>query len=210
MIGIFRHHPLASGDSCAGLLTALGRQHDIRFFTARQCTDNALASCDLIAFPGGVGEADDWHKVLRPVRPAVQRYVAEGGKFLGICMGAYWAGPEYFNLLSGVKPEQYIKRPGAEIRRSYRTVAEVNWQGTQELIYFWDGPAFIAPVRNYKTLALYRNGDPAAIMQGNVGLIGPHLEAMRTWFRSKKLAPLYHDGAHFELLREFVDELLAR
>lgn len=210
MIGIFRHHPIASGDSCAGLLTALSKHHDIKFFSARQCTDRALKGCDMIAFPGGVGEADEWHRLLRPARGAVQRYVARGGKFLGICMGAYWAGPDYFDLLQGVYPMQYIRTERADIRRSYRTVAEVTWQGAPENMFFWDGPAFVSASRNFKTIATYANKLPMAIMQRNVGLIGCHPEAMRTWFRSKKLAPLYHDGAHFDLLRDFVRELLER
>ena len=120
------------------------------------------------------------------------------------------SGKDYFDLLSDVYPMQYIRCERTDIRRSYRTVAEVTWDGAPETMFFWDGPAFVSNARNYRTVAKYANGLPMAIMQRRVGLIGCHPEAMRTWYRSKKMAPLYHDGAHFELLREFVRELLER
>jgi glutamine amidotransferase-like uncharacterized protein len=157
---------------------------------------------DLVVFPGGDGEATAFRSALKDNLNDVRGFMQRGGKYLGICMGAYWADAYYFNLLQGTRCVQYIKRPRADIRSSYGTVAAVNWQGQDKRMYFYDGPTYVGGA--FHTLASYANGDPMAVVQGSVGLIGCHLESQQHWYSKKVLQPHWHQNTHHRLLWQFV------
>jgi hypothetical protein len=74
----------------------------------------------------------------------------------------------------------------------------------------YDGPAFIGDESKFETIARYSNGDPAAIIQNKIGLIGPHLEAEEYWYSKPYLHKHWHEGRHHKLLREFVTKLLEK
>jgi glutamine amidotransferase-like uncharacterized protein len=140
----------------------------------------------------------------------VADFVEQGGRYLGICMGAYWAGSHYFDILDGVDAVQYIKRPTSDIRRSYGTVAPVTWLGQEENMYFYDGCALIGDERKFTTVARYANNDPMAIIQGTVGIIGCHPESQEYWYKRpwQYINQHWHQGQHHKLLRKFVDRLM--
>ena len=125
-------------------------------------------------------------------------------------MGAYWAGPHYFNMLRDIDTVQYIKRPGAEVKRSFSTTTEVTWRGRKEQMFFYDGCSLIGTKRNFRTIAHYTNGDPAAIIQDRIGVIGPHPESDSYWYNRAYLAPYWHEYRHHKLLLDFANELLGR
>jgi hypothetical protein len=53
------------------------------------------------------------------------------------------------------------------------------------------------------------NGDPMALIQDNVGIIGCHLESQPHWYDSYSwMQGKYHNDRHHKLLLEFVDELM--
>lgn len=210
-IGIFLHHPECSQDCVDGMTIALREQYNIKTFTEQQCNPQTLATLDAVAFPGGIGDASSYDKFFRrKAQNAVADYVANGGKYLGICMGAYWAGSYYFDILCGVDATQYIKRPQTEIKRPYSTVARVEWNGEQEDMFFYDGCALIGDERDFKTIARYKNGDPMAIIQNNVGLIGCHPESQLYWYEKPRqyINNYWHGGHHHELLLQFTNELM--
>ncbi len=206
-IALFMNNPVAEVACCNGMMEALEDYYRFSIFSRKTITDIDFSKIDLIAFPGGRGDADIFDRVINKNAKLVQDYVADGGKYLGICMGAYWASEHYFNLLKDTKVHQYITRPKAEVRRSYQTVLDVTWKRKATKMYFFDGCSFTG--NNFKTIARYGNGDPMAIIQKNVGLIGCHPESRETWFKKRKyLRPHWHNGEHHKLLQEFVAELL--
>ena len=169
-----------------------------------------LQDATVIAFPGGIGDADRYHDFFRR-RSAnlIADFVEQGGHYLGICMGAYWAGSHYFDILDSVDAVQYIKRPGADIRRSYGTVSNVTWLSQQETMYFYDGCALIGDETKFETVARYANGDPMAIIQNRVGIIGCHPESQKYWYEApyKYINQYWHHGRHHSLLLDFVNRL---
>ena len=202
-IGLFYKPPHAAADCCVAILKALTPDYDVDLLDIADCTYARMRSLQIVAFPGGVGEADDWSQIFQDAAKDVRLFVQKGGAYLGICMGAYWAGPGYFDLLRNVKVDQYVRK--AEIKRSYQTVARVTWNGQPETMFFWDGPQFTGS--DFETVATYANGAPMAIQQGRVGLIGCHPEAEESWFARKYLRRHWHGGRHWELLRAFVHTL---
>jgi glutamine amidotransferase-like uncharacterized protein len=192
------------------MVKALTPHYDVRIFGVHDRLEDVLDKSDIVAFPGGIGDVSTYDNFFR--RRSANRvadFVAGGGKYLGICMGAYWAGSRYFDILRGVDVEQYIKRPKADIKRPYGTVAKVTWKEQKEFMFFYDGGVMVGDESQFKTIARYNNGDPMAIIQGNVGIIGCHPESESYWYNDpyQYISQYWHQGKHHKLLLEFVDEL---
>ena len=207
-IAIFIHHPECSVQCAHGIIRALSPAFDIDCFSKDQISDKFFTKHDIIAFPGSIGDSDSWHRICESTAPVIRNQIDKGKRYLGICMGAYWAGPLYFNLLDRINPVQYIKRPNAEIQRSYGTVASIDWAGNSENMFFYDGCAFDVSTANYTAWATYANGDIAALRQNNIGCIGPHPESDIYWYSKKFLTKHRHEYRHHDILLNFTKALL--
>jgi glutamine amidotransferase-like uncharacterized protein len=196
---------------CAnGIMSSLYPDYSFKIFEEEHVSPEFLKDVDIVAFPGGVGNSDTYYGFFqRKKANMIAEFVEGGGRYLGICMGAYWAGPEYFDLLQNIKTEQYIKRPDSDVKRSFQGTAPVVWNGVSEQMYFYDGTAFIGDCNNFKTVATYINGDPMAIIQNRVGLIGCHPESEYSWYNKPYIEKYWHHGRHHTLLKNFVDKLMA-
>ena len=197
---------MCSVDSVNGVMQALAPFYPIKLFTKHRVRDGFFDDVGLVVFPGGEGDASAFSYLLKANAPEIQKFLKRGGKYLGICMGAYWADAHYFDVLNHTRVVQYIKRPHADIKSSYGTTAPVVWLGQPERMYFYDGPTFVGGT--FDTLATYANGDPMAIVQGAIGLIGCHLESQAHWYSRKFMQPHWHHNSHHALLVRFVTEFL--
>lgn len=210
-IALYLRHPECSVDCVNAMVGALSSNYEIRLFNESELDDNDFFdNIDVIAFPGGIGDSDSYSNFFTRRRAnRIAQFISDGGHYLGICMGAYWAAERYFDILDGVNAVQYIKQPNADVRRSYGTVASVTWNGQPEKMYFYDGCALIGDEDKFKTIARYANGDPMAIIQGRIGLIGCHPEAPLYWYEDpwQYINKHWHDGRHHTLLLNFVNEL---
>jgi glutamine amidotransferase-like uncharacterized protein len=209
-IALFIYDPKCSVQSANGIMQALGTYYNFKIFSKNTVEDNFFDNVDMIAVPGGFGDADTYKTLLKNNQPRVREFVDEGGKYLGICMGAYWAGSHYFDLLDGVDAVQYMTRPGTDTRRPHAKEMPITWRGQEESMFWYDGCAFVGNGR-YKTIATYANGDPMAIIQGNLGLIGCHPEAEQFWYDSYSYMRRHWTGhRHHRTLLEFTDLLMSR
>ena len=209
-IALFIYDPKCSVQSANGIMQALGNHYNFKIFSKNTVEDNFFDNVDMIAVPGGFGDADTYQTLLKNNQPRVREFVDAGGKYLGICMGAYWAGSHYFDLLDGVDAVQYLRRPGTDTRRPHAKEMPITWQGEEDSMFWYDGCAFVGNGR-YKTIATYANGDPMAIIQGNVGLIGCHPEAEYFWYDSYSYMRRHWSGPrHHRTLLDFVNLLMRR
>ncbi len=166
--------------------------------------------------PGGEGEwtikqdltqvgAFDW----------VKKHIANGGRYLGICAGAYlterWIDKEAreygLNIFPG-EIDNYSK-----VDKNAK-VLQLNWLNPQQnrFVYFQDGPAFY-PKKDADIQILARfakDQTPAAVIfpwgKGKVGLISPHLEADYDWTRDEHLKD--KDGLDYDLGIQVVRQVL--
>ena len=205
-IALFMNNPVADVSCCNGMMEALENYYRFILFSKKTIAEVDFSKIHLVAFPGGTGDADLFHRLINDKASIIRNYINDGGKYLGICMGAYWASKHYFNLLNNIEVHQYICRPKAEVRRSYQTTLKVTWNRKETEMYFFDGCAFTG--NKFKTIARYANGDPMAVIQKNVGLIGCHPESRQTWYKKPYLRDRWHGGEHHTLLQEFVSELI--
>lgn len=191
------------------MIRALSPEYEIKLFTVHDDLNEVLNDVGMVAFPGGIGDSERYFDFFNRRRSnAIFSFLENGGKYLGICMGAYWAGSRYFDLLDDLDAVQYIKRPDADVKRSYATVADIEWLGQKEKMFFYDGCVFTGTGR-YDTIAKYANDEPMAIIQGNVGIIGCHPESEEFWFEDpyQYINKHWHKGKHHQLLLEFVNKL---
>ena len=209
-IALFVQHPKCSVQSTNGVIKALGNGYNYKVFTKHETEDDFFDNVDLICFPGGVGDADSYTVCFKHHERSIRRYIRNGGRYLGICMGAYWADRNYLDIMDSVECKQYIRRPNTCTRRSYSKAVDCDWNGRQDKFFFYDGPAFVGDESRYEVVARYTNGDPAAIIQGKIGLIGPHLEAEEFWYDKPYLHRHWNNNQHHLLLKEFVNRLMEK
>jgi len=209
-IAIFVHHPLCAVDSVNGIIEALSPHYRFKIFTKHEVEDTYFDDVDIVCFPGGIGDADRFDSLTVRHVDSIRKYVSKGGRYLGICLGAYWAGKYFFDILQpGTDIHQYIKRPNTCTRRPHAKAQLVNWLGNEERMYFYDGCAIIG--NNMDVVATYSNGDAMASIQGKVGLIGCHPESTKVWYDYHSWMPKHwHQGKHHKLLLEFVNDLISR
>ena len=209
-ISLFVNHPECSTDCCDGMIKALSPNYKVNLFNVDSDLLTVLNSTDIIAFPGGIGDADSYDKFFRRKQAnMIADFVESKGYYLGICMGAYWAGSYYFDILNDIEPVQYIKQNTADIRRSYSTVANVTWNGKPETLFFYDGCALTGNLDSAKIVSTYANGDAMAIIQNRVGVIGCHPESQKYWYEKPRayISEHWHEERNHKLLLDFVDEL---
>jgi hypothetical protein len=216
-IALFVCDPKCSVQSSNGVMKALSGNYNFKLFSKNEVEEGFFDDVDMVAFPGGFGDSDSYDIILKNNKDVVVDFVARGGKYLGICMGAYWAGKDYFNILDKLEVVQYIKRPGACTKRPHAKRMPVMWKDRYGSIepysmFFYDGCSIVGgDMSPYETFATYSNGDNMAIIQNRIGLIGCHPESEQFWYDSYSwMRGYYHKGQHHTLLLDFVNELMER
>ena len=206
-IALFVADPYCSVQSANGIIKALGNDYTFKLFSKNEVEDGFFDSVDIVAVPGGFGDASSFDRLFSANQDSVKEFVRTGGKYLGICMGAYWAGSYYLDLLDNVEPVQYITQPSTDTRRPHAKDINIVWQGHPNRMFFYDGCALVGNGQ-FQTIATYANGDAMAVIQNNIGLIGCHPESEQFWYDSYTwMKGKYHNGQHHRLLLDFVNQL---
>ena len=207
-IALFLHQPKCSIQSGNGIMNALSDYYTFKIFTKHELETDFFDDVDMIAIPGGIGDSDSYRYLMKANAKRIKSFVSNGGKYLGICMGAYWAGKHYLDILTDVDAVQYITRPGTDTRRPHAKNIKINWNGADTTMFFSDSPALVGNGK-YDTIATYANGDAMAIIKDNLGLIGCHPESEPHWYETYSwMKGKYHNKQHHSLLLDFVDRLI--
>jgi glutamine amidotransferase-like uncharacterized protein len=207
-IALFLYDPKCSVQSGNGVIQALGNHYNFKIFSKNSLEDNFFDDVDIVLVPGGFGDAETFKQLFKNNADRVRNFVRNVGKYVGICMGAYWAGSYYLNILQDVDAVQYLSRPGTDTRRPHAKNISITWQGTPMNMFWYDGCALVGDATKFNTIATYANGDPMAIIQGNIGLVGCHPESQQFWYDSYTwMKGKYHDGTHHSILLNFVNQL---
>lgn len=209
-IALFVHQPMCSVQSGNGIMQALSPYYRFKIFTRHAVERDFFDNVDAVCFPGGIGDASSFDYLSKDNKHRIQDFVTNGGAYLGICMGAYWAGSNYFNILQDVDAEQYMCRLGTDTRRPHAKNINITWNNTPMQMFWYDGCSLVGDETKFKTVARYvGNNDPMAIIQGRIGLIGCHPESTPHWYASYSwMRGRYHGGYHHALLLNFVNSLL--
>jgi len=209
-IALFVYDPKCSVQSSNGIIKALDGHYHFKLFSKNEVEDGFFNNVDAVAVPGGFGDADSYDSLFKYNGRTVKKYIKSGGRYLGICMGAYWASSLYLNILDNVEAVQYLKRPGTDTRRPHAKNMSITWRGEPMNMFWYDGCALIGD-GDKEVIATYSNGDAMAIIQNRIGLIGCHPESEQFWYDSYSwMNGKYHNGTHHKLLLDFVNELMEK
>lgn len=193
---VYRGPASCSGcsEAAAKLIKSARRKFRVAYIgpkERRKLTATNLRKAALYVQPGGDTSVAKADRLLgAKAKKAITRYVRAGGRYLGICQGAYLAGSmPGMGLLRPANTDQYIKTKGAATKSVRDTVIPVQWGTKRYPMYFQDGPYFTTgSARGVEVLARYTNGKIAALTKkvgsGRVAVIGPHPEAPRVWYQA--------------------------
>lgn len=199
------------------LYRALCRQFgldNVHFADAADIAGGALGNTKLLVMPGG---ADLYYaeKLNGAGNAAIRAYVENGGVYLGICAGAYYAcreiewamgtaqeisGPRELSFFPGKAAgpiKEFIEDGNAE--KSYHGAPEIIYDdGAYQMeahVHYAGGPAFIPTEKDgFTVLARYSSGENAIVEcpvgAGKAILCSPHLEkayedVMRSLYKNK-------------------------
>ena len=209
-IALFVHQPKCSVQSGNGIIQALSPHYRFKIFTRHEVERDFFDDVDCVCIPGGIGDASSFNYLLKDNGARIRNFIASGGAYLGICMGAYWAGSNYFDILQDVDAEQYMQRPGTDTHRPHAKNIDIIWNNDPMKMFWYDGCSLVGDESKFKTIARYAgNNDPMAIIQDRIGLIGCHPESTPHWYSSYScMQGQYHHGQHHWLLLNFVNNLL--
>ena len=212
-IAIYQQEPIFAADCALAIKSILQKEYkNVTIITHKTCNKSLLKNIDCVVFPGGIGDVDNFDVLLKNKKRLIHDYVQQGGRYMGICMGAYVTTELYFDILNKTSAEQYIKHPGADVHTTSKTITTVIFESNHLTAYFYDGPVFEDDIEHHQVLATYHDGSAAAIIKpfglGRVLCVGPHLESQQDWYDTPKLRPHWHAGAHHVMLLKMVAKLL--
>jgi glutamine amidotransferase-like uncharacterized protein len=184
---VYVNPPFADEDDAKDLAVML-RKSRYRFrvqFVGSQSnplTAEQLRHAALFGFPGGELEEETAKRDFAHEIPLVQNFVANGGRFLGVCAGGFVIGKEGFDVFPG-KVDSYVGSPGAQAKDDKDQAIQINWMGRQRTVDFQDGNYVQVPpgTPGVTVLGTYNNGLIAAGVavhgKGKAGFSGPHFES---------------------------------
>ncbi|OQS00741.1 hypothetical protein ACHHYP_02836 [Achlya hypogyna] len=143
--------------------------------------------------PGGGDDVDAsfaaFFRNNKKLRPAVQNFVASGGVYLGICLGAYAAGVEQFDLVHDKDHGPFFSFD--ELDDDVARILSIDVDGVRYETYHQGGPdlsPMLAVGAEPFGAYVHRAGAPVGVIlpywkngYGTVGLLSPHFEATVDW-----------------------------
>lgn len=204
-------------EAAASLLEESG-DFDVEFIgpdEERAVTSDGLRDVDLYVQPGGF---DDVARAMADLgddaTTSIPAWVEQGGRYLGLCMGAYLAGSDPgLGLLAPGDTAGYAESEGALVDGDEEAVVPVDWGGERRLQYAQEPAVIIeSGVAGERVLSRFTNGEVNALVmprgEGAVAVVGTHPEATDDWF-SPALARADVDGPDHEQALELVAALMA-
>ena len=199
-------------------LSTLLPEYSINFCDADDILKGALDNTiKLFVMPGG---ADLYYceKLNGDGNKIIRKYVEDGGTYLGICAGAYYAcseiewGKDTNQEIIGLRELSFIKCTAvgpiydliedANIEKNWDNISTIDIEGKLYTVLYRAGPIFSEPENdNFKVLARYCDlpENPPAIIhssfgKGSVILSSPHIEFTANTYDAviyERLNPFY-------------------
>ncbi len=138
------------------------------------------------------GTEDDVEPLIEEFTPeivsALKTYLHNGGRYLGVCGGAFvasvgWHEDDRFVEALGIVPAKSDAYDEDFVPKIYL----INWLGEERLMYYQAGPTFdlVQSSESVEVIAYFENHQIAALMssfgKGKVAVLGPHPEAPESW-----------------------------
>lgn len=193
---IYQDYTFNHGVLYKRLISTFG-QNNVYFADVQDIINGILDTADLLVMPGGA-DLYNCEKLNGMGNAAIKRFVEQGGCYLGICAGAYYAcdtldwGINTRQEITGKRELAFFKGKAIgpvyefiennNIEKSWKNIVTVTFDNQTEHVFYEAGPLFTEG-QNETVMARYTDlaNNPAAIIACPVGqgltiLSSPHIE----------------------------------
>jgi glutamine amidotransferase-like uncharacterized protein len=181
----------SSGDDCPEAVAAVAREAglSVRFVDSPDKIPDQLKGAAVLVIGGTTGDLADFRKSF-PAKTvdAIRRYVRGGGRYWGICGGAYLAAEEFEGADGPVEALKLIPASAQDHSDNFDARLEtVVWRGKKRVLYLQGSPKFVLSEGKtaIEVIAHFDDDSVAALQcaygRGKVAVSGPHPEAPKSW-----------------------------
>ena len=196
-------------EAIASVVQSLGMR--VVYFDNPQKLPALLDSAKICVFGGTDDNLTPLIEQLTPeVRESLINWIKTGGRYVGICGGAYIASKGWEEAHFTVKTLGLVPLMSAAwIEQTPSRIITITWAGKNRPIYYQYGPAFIENESvHIEVLSRYNNGKVAALAyklgEGVIVLFGPHPEADGTWLID---TPTPLNAENWKSTRDIADDI---
>lgn len=199
-------------DSPAAILSQMG--FDVRFVGPDAMDPTIFLGAALWLQPGGLVE--EQNRAMNPaLKNMIRNYVHSGGRYIGICAGAFLASETYgwgfrragLGFFSG-HAELYrsARRPDGKLTRA--TIYSTQVLGQNRDLYWELGPVFREAPLDAEVVSRYPTGEVGALRKsvgrGRVYITAFHPEAPLAWRDYYQITSLDSDGLDYGVLQSMI------
>jgi len=185
----------SAGDGCPEAVAAVAKQAGlpVRYVEDLDEISDLLGRAAVLIIGGTTGDLEEFRRSFTPqTERAVKSYVRDGGRYWGICGGAYVAATQFGGNEGPVKALKLIPAVARDHSDGEAKLESVRWRGKKCDLYLQGSPKFVITDREaaVEIIARFEDDSIAALQcaygKGKVAVCGPHPEAKESW--------LTHDG----------------
>ena len=197
----------------ANIARAVGLK--VKYVHPGEITKEILSNAAVYIQPGGPDDLIMREAFTQEDVVNIRNYVAHGGRYWGICAGAFFAAENLIEPGHHKVPAIGLI-PGTVYDYSKITKARVEqvvWNNKLRWLYFQDGPAFQLTrneLKKVQPFAFYHDGAIAGFTtnfgSGKVLVVGPHAEATADWYAEDQITD--PDGLDNDLAIIALSELI--
>ncbi|MFB9886273.1 BPL-N domain-containing protein [Balneatrix alpica] len=177
----------ASTEAISAVVQQLGLP--IRYISELETLPSLLQEAKVFVIGGTDDDVEPLLQRFTPtLRATLRSYLQDGGRFLGICGGAYLASLGWQEEERFVEALAIVPALSASYDEDFEAkIYPVTWQGEARQMYYQAGPSFTleASADRVTKLAYYQDQQLAALLssygRGKVAVSGPHPEAPASW-----------------------------
>jgi hypothetical protein len=181
----------SSGDGCPEAVAAAAREAGlrVRFVDRPDKIPGRLNGAAVLVIGGTTGDLETFRKSF-PAKAvdAIRKYVREGGRYWGVCGGAYVAAETFVGSDGPVEGLKLIPASAEDHSDDLEARLEtVLWRGKKTVLYLQGSPKFVLAdgKADVEVIAQFDDDSVAALQcacgKGKVAVSGPHPEATKSW-----------------------------
>jgi glutamine amidotransferase-like uncharacterized protein len=186
-----------AGDDCPEAVAAVAREAGlkVRFVDDPDDIPELLKDAAVLIIGGTTGDLEPFRESFqqKTVR-AIQRYLRGGGRYWGICGGAYLAAQKFSGSDGPVEALKLIPAAAEDHSDGQEASLEtVRWKGRKRKFYLQGSPAFVLSDDEaaVEIIARFEDDSIAALQcaygSGKIAVSGPHPEAPKGWLEYDSL-----------------------
>ena len=181
----------SSGDDCPEAIAAVTREAGlpVQFVDSPDKIPGRLNGAAVLVIGGTTGDLETIRQSFTSKTvEAIRQYVRDGGRYWGVCGGAYLAAEKFVGSDGPVEGLKLIPASAKDHSDDLEARLEtILWRGKKSVLYLQGSPKFVLTdsKADVEVIAQFDDDSIAALQcacgKGKVAVSGPHPEARKSW-----------------------------